>query len=93
MSLTIADAIPSAVPLVTLGTGMMVANALMAAGQKDTSMVLVDPTYGKPSLDQTAEELIVAQALDRDMKLERANKPIAPQMTIGTTGPGMGGPA
>ena len=93
MSLTILDAMPLASPLVTLGAGAMTANALIAAGQKDTSMIVVDPTYGKPTLAQTAVEVAMAEELDRDMKLERANKPVAPQMTIGTSGPGMGGPS
>lgn len=91
MSLTIFDAIPTAAPLLVLGMGSLASNAVNAASQKETPVTVIDVGFGKPSPVQTAEELV--RKSDPAMKPEMFNKPNSPQMVIGTSGPGMGGPS
>jgi hypothetical protein len=85
---TIRDAIPDATSMIILGNGALTANALISAGQRDASMIVVEPQNGKPGPAQTVAEL--TRVPDPNLKLEIA--PNTPQMTIGTSGPGMGGP-
>lgn len=85
---TIRDAIPDATPMIILGGGALTANALISAGQRDASMIVVEPLNGRPSPAQTVAEF--TSVPDPNLKLEIA--PNTPQMTIGTSGPRMGGP-
>lgn len=87
-NLNITDAIND-LPMIVQGGGALTANAMIAAGRMSTAMTIVEPLAGKDLSTVTPQQVL--QASDPALKLERPPTPTSPQITIGTTGPGMGG--
>ena len=75
-------------PLVVQGNGVLAAHALVAGGISPP-IAMVEPISGKPSAATVSPEEHL-RAPDPTLKHEIA--PNTPQMTIGTSGPSMGGP-
>jgi len=88
-SIGIKSALSDPSTLIVQGAGLMAANALISAGQPDTSMVVVAPENGQVQPEQTAQQIMTPP--DPSAELKIANPQMAmngqgistPQMTMG----------
>ena len=55
---SISDAIPNDSPLIVLGAGALAASAMIAAGQKDASVIVVNPQSGQPGMNTTPSQIM-----------------------------------
>jgi pyruvate/2-oxoacid:ferredoxin oxidoreductase alpha subunit len=84
---------------VSTGAGMVTAssngsamtvNALRAAGELNTSLVVLDAMSGRPSPAQTGTDYSITLNAP-ELEWKKSNTPSAPQAIIGTSGTSMGG--
>lgn len=58
---SIREAISTPSAMVVLGSGMLAANAMIAAGQSDAPVITVNPTSGEPGLATTPLQMASLQ--------------------------------
>lgn len=80
--------ISNASPLLVVGSGILTAQALMAAGQPAASMAVIEPVSGR--LDQTKTPEQIMTVLDPRLHLEKS---ASPQNTMTLQSPSFSGPA
>ena len=86
---SISDAIPNDSPLIVLGAGALAASAMIAAGQKDASVIVVNPQSGEPSMGTTPSQIMTPP--DPAAKLEIGTPAINRTMQAGISAPGLTG--
>lgn len=85
---SISDAIPNDSPLIVLGAGALAASAMIAAGQKDASVIVVNPKSGEPSMSTTPAQIMTPE--DPKAKLEIGTPAMGRTMQAGISTPQMG---
>ena len=84
---SISDAIPNDSPLIVLGAGALAASAMIAAGQKDASVIVVNPQSGEPSMGTTPSQMMTPP--DPTQKLDIPNPAVT--RNAGISAPGLTG--